>query len=118
MAALLQRTNFYRFRLCIPSKFRFAPRTRRRAIWKISAGDMRKALNFLQSACLAVEKDQGAADQGIKGTISEHLVYDVAGQPSPADLRQMISIMVGAPVKEAVEAAKAGSIEYRAENGG
>ena len=51
------------------------------ALYDVSAGDMRKLVNILQSACV------------LSNEITEEIVQDVAGRADPKEIRQMLEVL-------------------------
>eukprot|EP00756_Hemistasia_phaeocysticola_P067449 Hpha_TRINITY_DN9977_c0_g1::TRINITY_DN9977_c0_g1_i1::g.140609::m.140609/K10756/RFC3_5; replication factor C subunit 3/5 len=65
------------------------------AVYRLSQGDMRRALNVMQGVVMS----RGAKE----GPISEVEVYDSAGSPSPALIRSILDCLVNRNVRDALK---------------
>eukprot|EP01062_Namystynia_karyoxenos_P002782 TRINITY_DN10984_c0_g1_i1.p2 TRINITY_DN10984_c0_g1~~TRINITY_DN10984_c0_g1_i1.p2 ORF type:complete len:403 (+),score=136.01 TRINITY_DN10984_c0_g1_i1:93-1211(+) len=63
------------------------------AVYRLSCGDMRRALNIMQGAVMARSSDSGP--------VKEDEVYEATGSPSPAVIREVVEALVNRPVTDA-----------------
>lgn len=68
------------------------------AVFKLSQGDMRRALNIMQGVVMSRGKKEGP--------IADNEVYDAAGAPSPALIRKILDVLVNRGVKDSTQQLK------------
>lgn len=74
----------------------------RKALVKLSKGDMRKALNVLQPCYLATKESlNGDVEQQ---TITEEMIYECVGSPQPSDVKAIMESILQANWTTAVQA--------------
>eukprot|EP01065_Artemidia_motanka_P029672 TRINITY_DN35761_c0_g1_i1.p1 TRINITY_DN35761_c0_g1~~TRINITY_DN35761_c0_g1_i1.p1 ORF type:complete len:371 (+),score=119.92 TRINITY_DN35761_c0_g1_i1:52-1113(+) len=69
------------------------------AVYRLSHGDMRRALNIMQGAVMSRTSQSGG--------FTEAEVYAATGSPSPAAIREILELLVNRPVREAAEGLRA-----------
>ena len=69
------------------------------ALLRLGKGDMRKVLNLLESSSM-----QRSSSEGAKPIIDSHLVYQVAGKPTPDDVDRIVESLFNSSLEESANA--------------